>query len=78
MSAVEVLRPSTCLVCAQPITGLERPEQRPMPVTLNLHEDGETWVANATSKGFARRVEGVAHRDCLNIVSVQLYGMRLA
>jgi hypothetical protein len=52
--------------------------QRPMPVTLNLHEDGESWVANATSKGFERRVEGVAHRDCLNFISVQLYGMCLA
>ena len=78
MSPVEVLRPTTCLVCARSITGAERPEQRLMPVTLNLHVDGETWLAHNTSEGFARRVEGVAHRDCLNVLSVQLYGMRLA
>ena len=50
MTAVEVVRPTTCLVCALSITGVERPEQRLIPVTLNLHEDGETWVANATSE----------------------------
>lgn len=78
MTATDVLRPSTCLVCSRPITGIERPESRPVPVTLNLHEDGETWVAHQTSEGFARRVEGACHRDCLNIVSTQLYGFSLA
>jgi len=29
MSAVDVLRPITCLICARPITGMARPEHRP-------------------------------------------------
>jgi hypothetical protein len=78
MAAVEVLRPSTCLICSRSITGSERPEQRLMAITLYLHEDGENWVAHTTSKGFSCRVEGVCHRDCLTVISVQLYGMRLA
>ena len=75
---MEVLRASTCLVCNEPITGAERPERRPVPATLNLHRDGESWVAHRTNKGFERQVEGMVHRDCLGTIGVQLYGMRLA
>jgi len=75
---MEVLRASTCLVCNEAITGTERPERRPVPTTLNLHRDGESWVAHRTSKGFERRVEGMVHRNCLTAISVQLYGFAFA
>jgi hypothetical protein len=76
---MEVLRASsTCLVCAGPVDGREVAYWAPVPVTLNLHEDGRTWLAHSTDPGCASRVTGAAHRGCFRRLSTRLYGQALA